>query len=135
MSFSPTMQSVSQSGLAGTTLDYTIQVTNNDSQNCSASAFSLAPVLPGGWGGTVSPSLLTLDPGEMGSTTVSVTSPTDASAGVYNVEVAVTDVPEPLSADYVVEAVSQADTEVPSVPTGLSATKRGKNIKMSFVSS
>jgi hypothetical protein len=50
----------SQSAVAGTTLDYTITVNNNDSAKCASSTFSASASLPTGWTGSIPPDPLTL---------------------------------------------------------------------------
>ena len=55
--------------LAGTKVDYTISVKNNDSVACASSSFDLQATTPPGWQGTFSPPSLTLAPGATGSAT------------------------------------------------------------------
>jgi hypothetical protein len=128
---------LSQSAIAGTTLSYTITVDNTDSSNCASSTFSLSALLPAGWTGSASPDTLALSPGQSGTATLSVTSPDAAAGASYEFTVAVADAAEPLhassaSAGYTVEVIGNTDTEAPSVPTGLVAEKKGKNIKLSW---
>jgi hypothetical protein len=73
---------------AGTAVDYTVAVTNNDSAACTGTSFSLARTVPAGWTGTLTASSLTLTPGASGSTTLRVTSPATAVAATYGVGVA-----------------------------------------------
>ncbi|MFC5578243.1 NEW3 domain-containing protein [Lysobacter niabensis] len=70
---------------AGTAVDYTVSVSNNDSSTCASSSFSLARSVPAGWTGTLASSSLTLAPGSSGSTTLAVTSASDATAGGYTI--------------------------------------------------
>ena len=69
----------------GTSVTYTLSVTNTDSSACSSSVFNLAATVPAGWSKTLASPSVTLAPGASASTTVTVTSPTTASAGSYGV--------------------------------------------------
>jgi uncharacterized membrane protein len=69
---------------AGTTVAYTIALRNNDSTACMATSFSLARSVPDGWTGTLTATSLSVAPGASGSTTLNVTSASDASPGDYN---------------------------------------------------
>ena len=79
MSISPS----SQSAQAGTTLSYSVSLTNMDNADCSQTTFSLARFLPTSWTGSLSPSSLTLAPGATGSSTLSIGSPSTAAVGSY----------------------------------------------------
>jgi len=81
----------SQSANAGSTLDYTVSVTNQDSDACTSSTFVLNDSIPSGWSGTVSPASLSLAPGQTGTAVLSVTSTTSATTSTYRVGVTVTD--------------------------------------------
>ncbi|GAB3351864.1 NEW3 domain-containing protein [Lysobacter tyrosinilyticus] len=70
---------------AGSGITYTLAVTNNDSAACTATTFSLADSVPSNWNGTLDDTSLTLAPGASGSTTLSVTSASDADPGGYNI--------------------------------------------------
>jgi uncharacterized repeat protein (TIGR01451 family) len=127
----------SQSAVAGTTLDYTITANNTDSANCASSTFSIGASLPAGWTGSISPDTLTLSPGQTGTATLSVTSPAAETEASYGFSANVTDPAESLHtssamASYIVESIDNADTEAPSVPTGLKAEPKGKNIKLTW---
>jgi len=81
----------SQSATAGTSLNFSIHLTNQDSTACANSTFALNDTIPAGWAGTVSPASLSLDPGQIGTATLSVTSASSASANTYSLVVNVTD--------------------------------------------
>ena len=68
----------SLTGPDGSTVDYSVTVTNNDS-SCSAAGFDLASAVPSGWAASFSPAALTLDSGQNGSSTMTVTVPAGAS--------------------------------------------------------
>jgi uncharacterized membrane protein len=69
---------------AGTSVDYTVSVGNNDSNACAATSFSLVTSVPSGWTGALAATTLNLAPGATGSTTLSVTSATNAAPADYN---------------------------------------------------
>lgn len=72
---------------AGSAVSYSISLSNKDSAACTATTFSLAKSLPAGWSGALATASLSLSPGASGTTTLSVTSPSGASAGGYDVGV------------------------------------------------
>ncbi len=69
---------------AGSTVPFTVSVTNTDSSACSSATFALSSLLPSGWTGTFTQPTLTLAPGTTGTATLSVTSPAAATDGYYN---------------------------------------------------
>lgn len=71
----------SQSGQSGTALNYTVNVTNNDTSGCSSSTFDLTTAMPSGWSSSFSSSALNLAPGTSGSTTMTKTIPAAALPG------------------------------------------------------
>ncbi|MBB1061460.1 NEW3 domain-containing protein, partial [Marilutibacter spongiae] len=70
---------------AGSTVRYTLNVTNRDSSACTSTSFNLARSVPGGWTGTLSKSTATLAPGASTSATLDVTSAATAGAGTYSI--------------------------------------------------
>src|SRR5579862_411208 len=72
---------------AGTTLTYTVTVTNNDSSSCSMSTFGLTPSSQYGWTDALSASQFTLGPGASSSATLSVTSPSNSYDGASSIGV------------------------------------------------
>ncbi len=84
--FSPVQ---SQSVGAGTTVTYTVAITNNDGAGCSSSIFSLQTTVPSGWTTAVVSPTLSLTPGASASTTLTVTSSTAATDGSYTIGVTV----------------------------------------------
>jgi hypothetical protein len=121
----------SRNAVAGTTLNYTITVHNTDSAGCSASSFSLSALLPLGWTGSISPETLSPPPGQSETATLSVTSPAGAAPASYGFTVNVSNA-APIGASYVVEGTNNVDSEAPTVPGGLSASLKGKNVKLSW---
>lgn len=79
----------SQSGsvAAGSTVGYTVAVSNQDSSTCPTSTVALASVLPAGWSGSFASQSLSLAAGSSGSTTLQVSSPATASVGSYSLAV------------------------------------------------
>jgi hypothetical protein len=71
--------------VAGTTLSFTLSVTNKDVSPCTASVFNLASSAPSGWTGTLTAVSLSISPGASATTTLKVTSPTSAGNGTYTV--------------------------------------------------
>jgi hypothetical protein len=129
---SPTSQNASP----GATLDYTVVVSNTDA-NCGASTLSLSASLPGGWVGNISHDTLTLSPSDSATATLSVTSPNGAAEASYGFTVNVSDGTEAMHSastggSYVVEGINEVDTEAPTVPGGLSAGLKGKNVKLTW---
>lgn len=86
MTLSPT----GLSGVAGSTLIYTVNVTNKDDISCGSSSFSLQSTVPLGWSSSFSSSTLIIAPGASASTTLSVTSATSATLGEYPVSATIT---------------------------------------------
>ncbi|WP_460728089.1 NEW3 domain-containing protein [Lysobacter rhizosphaerae] len=70
---------------AGSLVTYTLALTNNDSSACATTSFNLARTVPSGWTGTLGTTSLSLAPGASSSTTLSVTSATNATAGGYTI--------------------------------------------------
>lgn len=68
---------------AGSSVVYTLAVTNQDSSACAATGFALARTVPSGWSGTLGATSLSLSPGTKGSTTLTVVSANGATAGDY----------------------------------------------------
>jgi hypothetical protein len=70
---------------AGTPVNFTFSMTNNDNSSCSSTVFNLAGSVPNGWSSSLGSSSLTLAPGSSGSATLQVTSPAGTANGFYNV--------------------------------------------------
>ena len=76
---------------AGTTVAYTVSVTNRDSSGCAgATTFSLWRQAPEGWASTLDTTPMTLLPGQSASAPLTVTSTATAGPGNYNVFASVT---------------------------------------------
>jgi hypothetical protein len=84
MTLSPT---ASQWVAAGSTTTYQVSVTNNEGGGCSASNFNLQANVPSGWAVVFASPSLNVAPGGNATTTMTVTSPSSASDGFYNLAV------------------------------------------------
>jgi uncharacterized membrane protein len=106
---------------AGTSVEYTVSLGNNDSNACAATSFSLAESVPPGWTGTLAATSLSVAPGASASTTLNVTSASDASPGDYNLGAGASSAvgnvhPASASASYAVAAPAPVCTRaVPSL--------------------
>ena len=69
---------------AGTDVNYTVSVTNNDSAICGAATFDFQASVPAGWT-AFAPSSLTINPGASATTTLGVTSSATAAGGTYSI--------------------------------------------------
>jgi len=70
---------------AGTTVNYSISVTNTDSSGCASSTFALGDTVPAGWTALLGTPSLTLSPGAAGAAGLQVTSPGGTPDGFYQV--------------------------------------------------
>ena len=73
----------------GSPASFTMSVTNTDT-TCLAATFHLNATGPSGWSAALGSTSLTLNPGETGSTGLTLTSPLDAAAAFYPVAVTAT---------------------------------------------
>lgn len=123
----------SQSSQAGKTLSYAVSVTDKDSSACTASSLNLAQSLPSGWSGSVSPTTVTLSPGQTASATLTVTSPSSAPANSYPVGVATSD---SATASHSTSAggtyLVTSDSQAPSAPTGLTVSLQRKQAGLAW---
>jgi hypothetical protein len=80
---------------AGTTVNYTMSVTNTDGSNCASSIFALGDAVPAGWTALLGTPSLTLSPGASGSTGLQVASPGGTPDGFYQVTQAASNMAAP----------------------------------------
>jgi len=85
----------SQFGKAGTSLNYTFSVTNNDSNGCGSSSFSLTRSIPAGWSASFTPTSSSLAPGAAATSTLKVTSSSSAAVGSYTISATATNSSNP----------------------------------------
>jgi len=132
---SPTLAVLPQttSGQPGTSVNYTMSLTNADSQACSSTTFALSASVPAGWSSTVLPSTITVSPGGSGQATVSVRSSSSAQ-GTYTSTVAGNSADGRSVSAGVTHVVVVGDSEPPTPPTSLVATanKQQKQIQLSW---
>ena len=91
---SPTLSvspSAAQWVSAGTTVVFTVSITNHDNSGCASSTFMLQPAVPAGWTAPLGASSITVAPGATTTTTMTVSSPTSAPEGFYVVSTTATD--------------------------------------------
>jgi hypothetical protein len=129
----------SQSGSAGTTLNYTVTLVNNDSGDCNPSTFDLSVTSqPGGWIADVTTKSASLVPGQSASVALQVTSSVTALPGDYSLQLSAAD---GLSASHsgavtltyaVSDGTPVSDTEAPEQPTGLTAKVKGQRVELSW---
>lgn len=127
----------SQRTTPGTTVRYTVSVTNTDSAACPQAALALTSTVPAGWTSSLTPSSLSLAPGATATATVALTAPTGTSVGSYSSQVRVGDtlVAAHVAAATVsttIDAPIAADTTPPTAPTALRATVRSNKIQLSW---
>lgn len=79
--------STSQWVAPGTTVNYTVSVTNTDTAGCGASSFDLRANVPNGWIALFDTSSVTLSSGQSATTPLRVTSPLSTANGYYNIGV------------------------------------------------
>jgi uncharacterized membrane protein len=71
---------------SGSSVNYTVSVTDIDGLGCSPDTFVLSSNQPSGWGVAFSPATLILSPGQTGSVTMQMTSPRGTVVGTYSVD-------------------------------------------------
>ena len=105
--------------LPGTTVNYTVSVSNNDSSSCGNSTFNLQSSIAYGWTANLSSSQLTLSPGASSSTSLSVTSGSNSVNGSNPIGITATNI-----ADFVYSASAWATYVVgtPVVGTPIAVT-------------
>ncbi len=111
--------SAAVSAVAGTSVNYAVSISNQDSVSCGASSFSLQSALPAGWSGAFTQATLNLNPGASASTTLTITSATSATAGAYALSIGSANVAAPLYTN----AASSTYTVVNSLATSVASSK------------
>jgi len=80
----------SQKVSAGTAVNFTATIVDNDSSSCAPATFNLGDALPSGWNGMWSAAAVALSPGGSGSAILTVTSPLGTADGTYPLGVSAT---------------------------------------------
>jgi uncharacterized membrane protein len=126
-----------QGGSAGTQLSYSLSVTNKDRGSCTASTLTLGRILPSGWSGTISPSTVTLGPGQSAAAKLSVTAATTALPGTYEVAVQAVDgtTTGHTGSSAVLVDVVGGDTQAPTAPGSLTATVTSSQVSLGWAAS
>lgn len=73
-----------KTGPAGSTLNFSTSVTNNDSGECGSSVFDMTYAIPSGWSASFANSSMSIAPGFSKATTFFITSASNATIGGYN---------------------------------------------------
>jgi hypothetical protein len=79
-----TLSPSSQSTTVGSSVSYTMTVTNNNSSGCTASGFNLGAAMPSGLTASFGSSSLSIAPGSNASTNLTVSSSSSLSSGTYS---------------------------------------------------
>lgn len=126
-----------QTAPAGSTVSYTMSLTNQDGTNCPARVFGLSHGVPAGWTASASPASLTVGAGATVQSTLNVTSPSGATGGAHTVTISVSDPSHGAqiantSITYTISSL--ADTTPPSPPSNLTAvaSQKQKQIQVSW---
>jgi M6 family metalloprotease-like protein len=111
---------------AGTTVNYTVSVKNNDAAGCPADTFSLASSQPSNWIGAFSPTSLAISPGQNATTTLTEAIPVGASPATYNLSASASSgsYTGSASASATVATVSPALTDTESVAGSTYTTRQ-----------
>jgi uncharacterized membrane protein len=110
-----------QSGVAGSSLTYTLSLTNHDSATCAPTVFALNGAFPTGWTGNISPASLSVGAGTTAQAAVTLTSPSGAAAGTYQAVVNANDNATSVHAASVAGAYSVTTPCVASAPSIVSS--------------
>lgn len=70
---------------AGTSVSYSLSVTNRDGSACASRSFNLSAGAPSGWSSSLNKNSLSLAPGASATATLTVTSPSNTAAGLYDI--------------------------------------------------
>jgi M6 family metalloprotease-like protein len=111
-----TMSPANPSVSAGSNVNYTVALTNNDTSTCVASTFALSSIQPSGWLGTFSAGSLTLNPGQTASAALTQAVPMTALPGAYTVSASAAD------GSYVASAAASATVAALSVSIAISGS-------------
>lgn len=115
---------------AGTAVNYSSSVRNNDNAGCGASAFNLQATLPVGWTSSIANPTLSLMPGAAATTTLTLTSAASASAGTYALGMRATNGSSTLHTASATSSYGVAGGLVTSVTTNKSTYLINDNVAM-----
>ncbi|MFT3806283.1 hypothetical protein [Arenimonas sp.] len=116
---------------------YSVNVTNQDSSVCAASAFGLSSAVPSGWSRTLTPSSLSPAPGASSVATLVVSAPTGASNATYPISIATVadgshSAVQANATTIVNVSAGGGDTTPPTVPSNLKASVLVNKVKLSW---
>ena len=122
---------------AGTPVNYSVTVTNNDPADCSSTQFDISAGVPSGWLASFATPTLNLMPRATTSTTLTVTSPTSASDAFYDIVVTAKNSAAPIytattTATYVVSTPAQAN-HPPTAANDSAVTFQDKGIAITVL--
>lgn len=80
---------------AGSSVTYSISVTNNNSNSCANNSFNVQPTLPVGWSAVVGSPTLNINPGASATTTARVSTPSGTTNGFYSLAMRVNNYASP----------------------------------------
>jgi hypothetical protein len=81
--------------IAGSSVSYTVTLTNNNSSNCTNNNFSLQSTTPFGWNSRFDSPSLTISPGTSAISTFQIVSPNSERNGFFSVNLTATNVSSP----------------------------------------
>jgi len=128
----------SQTDVAGSTLSYDVNITNNDTVNCSESNWAVATQIPFNWSEALTSKGITVAPSSSQSVNWQVTSIGSAVDNNYTLTVDLVDAntithDKTIAANYTV--TTPKDTQSPTTPTGLTTAVQRKKIVVSWQAS
>jgi NPCBM-associated, NEW3 domain of alpha-galactosidase len=104
----------------GAVVNFTITIVNRDSAACSGTVFTVARSVPTGWTGTLDKAGVTIAPGASTTATLSVTSPSSATAGTYGIGAGVS---SSVGAAHTASASATYQVDVSSITETVSTNK------------
>ncbi|GAA0691566.1 NEW3 domain-containing protein [Marinobacterium maritimum] len=117
----------------GTAVDYLVTVSNNNSQACSATTYSLNSAVPTGWGLSWASQSLSLAPGETASTSFTVTSASTAADGFYDIPVNVAGGNNEATGTVTYVVASQPANSAPVAQNDSAQTTQGTTVVISVL--
>jgi hypothetical protein len=114
----------------GSTVTFTVSVTNQDNAGCSASTFALQATVPSAWTANLTTLTLTLSPGASTTTTLQVTSPATAPDGFYTSSVTATNSANPTSTATTAATVALVSGLSVTVTTNKASYTRGQTVSI-----
>ncbi len=121
--------------IAGTSVTYSVVLTNNDPATCTTALFNLSTSLPSGWTASFAVPSLALSSGESYTTTLTVTSPVSASDGFYDMTVMATnnDTPSAAASVSTTYVVSAQNNQSPVAVDDSATTVQGKSVSIAVL--